>query len=71
MIRLFETHHVRDTEELSGKLWDFTPMEVGYEDQVQKVMYRDALRISRDLGTIVGMLLMRPSLRRRERSALN
>ena len=38
MIRLFETHHVRDTEELSGKLWDFTPMEVGYEDQVQKVM---------------------------------
>lgn len=38
MIRLFETHHVREIEELSGRLWDFTPMEEGYEEQVQKVM---------------------------------
>lgn len=38
MIRLFNTHKIRKTEELSGKLWNFTPMEKGYQDKKCKVM---------------------------------
>lgn len=36
MIRTFKTHEIRKNEELSGKLWDFTPMEQGYENKICK-----------------------------------
>ena len=38
MVRLFTTHRVRKTEELSGKLWNLTPMEKGYENKKLQVM---------------------------------
>lgn len=38
MLRTFKTHQIRKTEELSGKLWDFTPLEKEYEGQKLKVM---------------------------------
>ena len=58
MIRLFETHHVRDTEELSGKLWDFTPMEEGYEDQAQKVMVPGCLEESPGIRELSGICFL-------------
>ncbi len=38
MVRLFDMHMIRKTEELSGRLWDFTPMEEGFRDKKCKVM---------------------------------
>ncbi|MDO5423959.1 MAG: glycoside hydrolase family 2 TIM barrel-domain containing protein [Eubacteriales bacterium] len=38
MIRLFETHKIRKTEELSGKMWDFTPLAPEQPQETQKVL---------------------------------
>lgn len=38
MVRMFETHKVRQVKELSGKLWNLTPLEKGYENKKYKVM---------------------------------
>ena len=38
MLRTFETHRIRKTSELSGKLWDFTPLEGEQAGETRKVM---------------------------------
>ncbi len=54
MIRMFETHEIRKTEELSGKLWDFTPMEQGYEKTRSKVMVPSCIETYPGFGNYRG-----------------
>lgn len=54
MTRLFETHKVRKTEELSGKLWDFIPLEAGYEDRKCRAMVPGCLETLPGFGNYRG-----------------
>ena len=66
MLRTFETHKIRKTRELSGRLWDFTPAEGEYAGKTQKVMVPSCLETYPGFGNYRG--LMKPPLRPRETS---
>lgn len=54
MVRLFETHVIRKSRELSGRLWDFTLLEDGTEGKHQKVMVPGCLETYPGLGNYRG-----------------
>lgn len=54
MLRLFDTHEVRKTTELSGRLWDFTPLKEGYERKTQKVLVPGCIEACPGFGNYRG-----------------
>ena len=54
MVRLFETHKVRKTEELSGKLWDVTLMNGEYAGKKYRMMVPGCLEAYPGLGNYRG-----------------
>lgn len=55
MLRTFETHKIRKTRELSGRLWDFTPAEGEYAGKTQKVMVPSCLETYPGFGNYRGL----------------
>ena len=54
MVRIFETHKVRKTKELSGRLWNFTPLSGAKEQKTQKVMVPGCLETYPGMGNYRG-----------------
>lgn len=55
MLRTFDTHKIRKTRELSGRLWDFTPAEGEYAGKTQKVMVPSCLETYPGFGNYRGL----------------
>ena len=43
MLRTFTTHKIRETQELSGRLWDFTLLDGEHAEKTQKVLVPSCL----------------------------
>ncbi|MDY3918456.1 MAG: glycoside hydrolase family 2 TIM barrel-domain containing protein [Candidatus Limivivens sp.] len=54
MVRLFETHKIRKNQELSGKLWDFTPLSPDFPREKQKVLVPGCLETYPGFGNYRG-----------------
>lgn len=54
MIRMFDTHKVRVVQELSGRLWDFTPLTGEYENRSMKVMVPSCIETYPGFGNFRG-----------------
>ena len=56
MLRTFEMHQVRKTTELSGKLWNFTPLEGEQAGETMKVMVPSCLETYPGFGNYRGFV---------------
>lgn len=54
MVRMFQTHKIRKSEELSGKLWDFTPMSGENAGRKIRVMVPSCLETYPGFGNYRG-----------------
>ena len=54
MLRTFTTHKIRETQELSGRLWDFTLLDGEHAGETQKVLVPSCLETYPGLGNYRG-----------------